>query len=92
MNLEAVHLPIKMIGNLKCSSGKLLSPLVAQNKDVGTALQTLLTKVKLHLQRLFLHYFFSHLFFFIFALTHSALSILILFNDYFLCSREFVHA
>ena len=40
-------LPIKMKGNSKHSSGNLLSPLRAQNKDIGTGLQTLLIKVKL---------------------------------------------
>ena len=33
---------------------------------------------------------FSYLFFFVFALTDSAFSIFILFNDYFLCYREIV--
>ena len=33
---------------------------------------------------------FSHLFFLVFALTRSAFSIFILFNDYFLCSKHFL--
>ena len=41
---------IKMKGNSKCTSGNWLSPLRAQNKDIGTALQRLLTKVKLLLR------------------------------------------
>ena len=36
-----------MKGNLKSTSGTLLIPLGAQNKDLGVASQTLLTKVKL---------------------------------------------
>ena len=43
-----VDLPIKMKGNSKCTSGNLLSPLVAQTKDIGSALQMLLTEVNLH--------------------------------------------
>ena len=38
-------MPIRLKGNLKCISGNSLSPLVAQNKDIGAALQTLLTRV-----------------------------------------------
>ena len=45
-----VDLPIRMKGNSKHSSGSLLSLLRAQNKDLGTALQTTLTRVKLHLR------------------------------------------
>ena len=41
-------LPITMKANSKCTSGNLLSPLVAQNKDIGSAWQMLLTEVKLH--------------------------------------------
>ena len=41
--------PTKMKGNSKRTSGYLLSPLWAKNKDIGTASQTLLTKVKLRL-------------------------------------------
>ena len=33
-----VDLPIRMQGNLKCTSGNLLSPLGAQNKGFGAAL------------------------------------------------------
>ena len=40
-------LPITIKGNSKRSSGNLLSPLGAQDKDIGAASQTLLTKVKL---------------------------------------------
>ena len=43
-------LPIKIKENSKCTSGNLLSLLRAQNKDNGTASQTLLTKVKFHLR------------------------------------------
>ena len=42
-----VDLPIKMKGNSKRTSGNSLSPLGAQNKELGTASQTLLTEVKL---------------------------------------------
>lgn len=35
-----------MKGNLKCTSGNLLSPLDAQNKDIGAASQILQTEVK----------------------------------------------
>ena len=41
-----VNLPIKMKGNSKYTSGKLLSPLGAQNEDISAALQMSLTKVK----------------------------------------------
>ena len=37
-----VDLPIKMKGNSKCCFGNSSNPLVAQNKDIGTALQMLL--------------------------------------------------
>ena len=40
-----VYLPIRMKGNSKPTSGNLLSPLGAQNKDLSAALQTLLTEV-----------------------------------------------
>ena len=39
-----VDLPIRLKGNSKHISGNSLSPLGAQNKHFGTALQTLLTK------------------------------------------------
>ena len=45
-----VDLPIKMKGNSKCCSGNLSNPLVAQNKDMGTASQMLPTEVKLCLR------------------------------------------
>ena len=45
-----INFPIKMKGNSKCTSGNWLSPLRAQNKDIGTALQRLLTKAKLLLR------------------------------------------
>ena len=35
---------------------------------------------------------FSHFFFFVFALAHSALSIFILYDDYFPCCKEIVSA
>ena len=44
-----VDLPIKMKGNWKYISGNSLSLRGAQNKDIGAALQTLLTEVKLRL-------------------------------------------
>ena len=47
-----VDLPIKMKRNWKRTSGNLLSPLGAQDKDIiGAASQTLLTEVKLRLRR-----------------------------------------
>ena len=39
-----VYLPIKMKGTSKRTSGNLLSPLGAQNKNTGAASQTLLTE------------------------------------------------
>ena len=42
--------------NSKRSSGNSLSPLGAQNKDIGTALQTLLIEIKLRLQHRLLDY------------------------------------
>ena len=46
-----VDLPIKMMGNSKRFSGNSWSPLGAQNKDIGSSSQTLLTEVKLPLRR-----------------------------------------
>ena len=46
-----VDLPIRLKGSSKRTSGNSLSPLGAQNNDLGTASQTLLRKVKLHRQR-----------------------------------------
>ena len=46
-----VDLPIKMMGNSKRFSGNSWSPLGAQNKDIGSSSQTLLTEVKLPLWR-----------------------------------------
>ena len=46
-----VELPIKMKENSKLSSSNSSSPLGAQNKDKGAALQMLPTQVKLHLRR-----------------------------------------
>ena len=46
-----VDLPIKMKGNSKHTSVNSLSRLGAQNKDLGAALQTLLTEVSLRLRR-----------------------------------------
>ena len=40
-----VNFPIRMKGNSKLTSSNSLSPLGAQNKDLGTASQTLLTEV-----------------------------------------------
>ena len=45
-----VKLPTRMKGNLKCTSGNSLSLSGPQNKDIGAALKTLLTKLKLRLQ------------------------------------------
>ena len=42
-----VELPIKMKENSKLSSSNSSSPLGAQNKDKGAALQMLLTQVKI---------------------------------------------
>ena len=44
-----VDLPIRLKGNWKPTSGNLLSLLRAQNKDLGTASQMLLTRVRLWL-------------------------------------------
>ena len=49
--IAIVDLPIKVKGNSKRSSGNLLSPLGAQNKDMSATSQMLLTKVKLRLQQ-----------------------------------------
>ena len=51
-----VDLPMKLKENSKRSSGNSLSSLGAQNKDIGTALQTLLIETKLRLQRRLLDY------------------------------------
>ena len=51
-----VDSPIKMKENSKRSSGNSLSPLGPQNKDIGTALQTLLIEIELRLQRRLLNY------------------------------------
>ena len=45
-----VNLPIRMKGNWKRTSGNSLSPLGAQNKDIGAASQMLLIEVKLRLR------------------------------------------
>ena len=42
-----VDLPIRLKGNSKRISGNSLSPLGAQNSDIGAASQTLVTEVKL---------------------------------------------
>ena len=44
-------MPISMEGNSKRTSGNSFTPLGAQNKDIGAASQTLLTRVKLRLRR-----------------------------------------
>ena len=44
-----VDLLIRLMENLKCTSGNLLSPLGAQNEDMGAASRTLLSEVKLRL-------------------------------------------
>ena len=51
-----VDLPMKLKENSKRSSGNSLSSLGTQNKDIGTALQTLLIETKLRLQRRLLDY------------------------------------
>ena len=48
-NLTVVDFPVKLKGNSKRISAKLLSPLWAQNKDLGK--ETLLTEVSSRLQR-----------------------------------------
>ena len=45
-----VDLPLRLKGNLKRTSGNLLSLLGAQNKDISAASRMLLTGVRLHLQ------------------------------------------
>ena len=45
-----VDLPIRLKGNSKRVSSNSLSPLGAQNNDIGAASQTLVTEVKLHLR------------------------------------------
>ena len=44
-----VDLPIKLKENLKRTSGNSLSPLGAQNKDIGAASRTLLAGLRLRL-------------------------------------------
>ena len=52
-----VNLPISMKGNLKRTSGNLLSPLGVQNKDLSNASQTILPEVKLRMpQRLIMQW------------------------------------
>ena len=46
-----VYLPIRLKGNSKSISGNSLSPLEAQNKDMGTAAPILLTGVELCMRR-----------------------------------------
>ena len=46
-----VNLPIRLKGNSEHISDNSLSPLRAQNKDIGAALQMLLTTFKLNLRR-----------------------------------------
>ena len=46
-----VNLPIRLKGNSKRTPGNSLNPLGAQNKDIGTGSQMLLTEVKLCLRR-----------------------------------------
>ena len=47
---DTIDWPIRVKGNSKRTSDNLLSPLEAQNRDLGTASQMLLTEVQLHLQ------------------------------------------
>ena len=52
-----VNLPIRFEGKFKKRiSGNLSNPLGAQNKDIVTASQTLLTGVRLHLQGRLIRY------------------------------------
>ena len=44
-------MPIRMKGSSKRTSGNSLSPLGAQNEDIGATSQTLLTEVKLRQRR-----------------------------------------
>ena len=44
-----IDLPIKVKGNSKHTSIDSSGPLVAENKDIGVASQTLITEVKLRL-------------------------------------------
>ena len=44
-----VNLPIRVKGYPKCISGNLLNPLGYKNMDIGTALQTLLSRVRIAL-------------------------------------------
>ena len=46
-----VNLSIRLKGNSKRTPGNSLNPLGAQNKDIGSGSQTLLTEVKLRLRR-----------------------------------------
>ena len=48
---SVTDLPIRLKGNSKRISGNSLSPLGAQNKDLGATSQTLLNGVKLRLLR-----------------------------------------
>ena len=48
---DIVILPIRMKGSSKRTSGNSLSPLGAQNEDIGATSQTLLTEVKLRQRR-----------------------------------------
>ena len=47
VNKAIAHLPVRLKGKSKHISGNSLSPLGAQNKDIGAASQTLLTGVRL---------------------------------------------
>ena len=54
-----IDLPIRLKGNSKRISGNSLSPLGAQNKDLGATSQTLLNGVKLRLLRRLCFRFFE---------------------------------
>ena len=47
VNKAIVDWPIRLKGKSKCISSNSFKPLVAQNKDIGTALQMLLSGAKL---------------------------------------------
>ena len=48
VKIAIFDLPIRRKRNLECISGNLLCPLGAQNQNIGTALQMLLTMARLH--------------------------------------------
>ena len=73
-------------GSVDAKKVSVLLELAAYENGSRILQLTLEALLSLFFSRLFLHYF-SHLFFLVSALTRSAFSIFILFNDYFLCSK-----